>query len=95
MPLQEQPSVTNGDIYDIVGPVCETGDFLGRDRMLSLSAGDVLAVCSAGAYGFSMSSTYNSRLRAPEVMLDRGKIHEIRRRETVDELMTGEALLPD
>ena len=94
VPLQEQAPGAAGDICDIVGPVCETGDFLGKDRMLSLAAGDVLAICSAGAYGFSMSSTYNSRPRACEVMLDRGSIHEIRQRESIDTLMTGESLLP-
>ena len=94
VPLQEQPAGTIGDIYDIVGPVCETGDFLGRDRMLSLAAGDVLALCSAGAYGFSMSSTYNSRPRACEVMIDGQAMYEIRRRETLAELMAGESLLP-
>jgi len=94
VPVQEMPPGA-ADIYDIVGPVCETGDFLARERKLSLVAGDLLAVCSAGAYGFSMSSTYNARPRACEVMLDCGRIHEIRRRETTGELMTGETLLPD
>ena len=95
VPLTEQASGVGCDKYDIVGPVCETGDFLGRDRKLSLAAGEVLAVCAAGAYGFCMSSNYNSRPRAGEIMLDRGRIHEIRSRETIAELMTGEALLPD
>ena len=95
IPVQLPPAGTAGDIYDIVGPVCETGDFLGRDRKLSLAAGDLLAVCSAGAYGFSMSSIYNARPRACEVMLDRGQIHEIRRRESIEEMMTGEFLVPD
>ncbi|MGH8119098.1 MAG: diaminopimelate decarboxylase [Gammaproteobacteria bacterium] len=95
VPVQEARDGSGEGIYDIVGPVCETGDFLGRERKLSLAAGDLLAVCSAGAYGFSMSSTYNARPRACEVMLDRGRIHEIRRRETIEELMSGEALLPD
>jgi diaminopimelate decarboxylase len=94
VPLTEQLPGAGYDIYDIVGPVCETGDFLGRDRKLSLTAGAVLAVCAAGAYGFSMSSTYNSRPRACEVMIDHGNIHEIRRRETIDELLGGESLLP-
>ena len=94
VPLTEQSPGAGCDRYDIVGPVCETGDFLGRDRKLSLAAGEVLAVCAAGAYGFCMSSNYNSRPRACEVMLDRGNIHEIRRRENIDELMTGESLLP-
>lgn len=81
--------------YDVVGPVCETGDFLGKDRLLRLKQGDLLAVCSAGAYGFTMASNYNSRPRVAEVMVDGDQVHEIRRRETVDELMNGEVLLPE
>jgi diaminopimelate decarboxylase len=80
--------------YDVVGPVCETGDFLGRDRALCLATGDLLAVRSAGAYGFSMSSTYNSRPRAAEVMVDGDKMHVVRARESVEDLMRGEAVLP-
>ncbi len=80
--------------YDIVGPVCETGDFLGKQRELNLAPGDVLAVCSAGAYGFAMSSNYNSRPRAAELLVDGGRVHVVRRRETVAELMTGESVLP-
>ncbi len=81
-------------IYDVVGPVCETGDFLGKDRLLAIAAGDLLAVRSAGAYGFSMSSNYNTRPRPAEVMVDGKRIHLIRRRETIDDLLTGEAPLP-
>ena len=81
-------------IYDVVGPVCETGDFLGKGRKLHLEHGDLLAVCSAGAYGFTMSSNYNSRPRVAEIMVDGDQVHEIRRRETIDELMNGESLLP-
>ena len=81
--------------YDVVGPVCETGDFLGKDRSLRLEHGDLLAVCSAGAYGFTMASNYNSRPRVAEVMVDGDTVYEIRRRETVDELMNGESLLPE
>jgi diaminopimelate decarboxylase len=80
--------------YDIVGPVCETGDFLGKDRKLNLQPGDLLAVRSAGAYGFVMSSNYNSRPRAAEVMVDGTQAHMIRARETLDDLMAGEKLLP-
>ena len=80
--------------YDVVGPVCETGDFLGKDRALCLEAGDLLAVRSAGAYGFSMSSTYNSRPRAAEVMADGAKTHLVRARESIDDLLAGEQLLP-
>ena len=80
--------------YDIVGPVCETGDFLGKDRELNLQPGDLLAVRSAGAYGFVMSSNYNTRPRAAEVMVDGAQIHVVRARERLDELMAGERLLP-
>lgn len=97
MPVNEPVagSSDNGEIYDIVGPVCETGDFLGKERKLILDEGDFLAVCSAGAYGFSMSSNYNSRPRAAEIMIDRGKICEIRKRETMEDLMAGERLLSE
>jgi diaminopimelate decarboxylase len=81
--------------YDVVGPVCETSDFLGHDRALALAAGDLLAVRSAGAYGFSMSSNYNSRPRAAEVLVDGAKAHLVRARETVAELYAGERVLPD
>lgn len=79
--------------YDVVGPICETGDFLGKDRELNIQPGDLLAVRSAGAYGFAMSSNYNSRPRAAEVMVDGERFHIIRRRETVAELYAGETLL--
>lgn len=80
--------------WDIVGPVCETGDFLGKDRQLALSPGDLLAVRSAGAYGFSMSSNYNSRPRPAEIMVDGSQIHTIREREPMPQLWSGEHLLP-
>ncbi len=80
--------------YDVVGPVCETGDFLAKDRELCIEAGDYLALCSAGAYGFTMSSNYNSRGRAAEIMVDGDQHYLIRERETVADLMRGEALLP-
>jgi diaminopimelate decarboxylase len=80
--------------YDVVGPVCESGDFLGRDRALGIEAGDLLAVVSAGAYGAVMSSNYNTRPRIPEVMVDGNRFHIVRRRETVAELMAPESLLP-
>lgn len=79
--------------YDVVGPICESGDFLGLDRELSLREGDLLAICSAGAYGFTMSSNYNSRPRVAEIMIDGGKMVEIRRRESIADLMTGEVLI--
>lgn len=81
-------------VWDMVGPVCETGDFLGKDRELALAEGDLLAVRSAGAYGFVMSSNYNTRPRAAEVMIDGDTMHLIRRRETISELFAGESLLP-
>ena len=80
--------------WDLVGPICETGDFLAKDRSLILETGDLLAVASAGAYGFTMSSNYNSRVRAAEVMVDGESFHLIRARETIADLMQGEALLP-
>jgi len=80
--------------WDVVGPVCESGDWLGRDRRLAVAAGDVLAVLSAGAYGMSMASNYNTRPRAAEVMLDGERAHLIREREDVRSLFAGERLLP-
>jgi diaminopimelate decarboxylase len=81
-------------VYDVVGPVCETGDFLAKDRPLSICAGDYLCLMSAGAYGFVMSSNYNSRPRAPEVMVDGDQLHLVRQRETIEDLLSGESLLP-
>jgi diaminopimelate decarboxylase len=83
----------NRPCYDVVGPICETGDFLGKDRELNIEPGDLLAVRSAGAYGFSMSSNYNSRPRAAEVMVDGAPFQVVRRRETVTELYAGETIL--
>ncbi len=80
--------------YDLVGPVCETGDFLGKNRELALQQGDVLAVMSAGAYGFVMASNYNTRGRAAEVMVDGARAQLVRERETVTSLFAGESLLP-
>jgi diaminopimelate decarboxylase len=79
--------------YDVVGPVCESGDWLGRDRSLVVQAGDHLAVLSAGAYAMAMASNYNSRPRAAEVMLDGSRAHLIRERETVSELFANERLI--
>ncbi|WP_122709488.1 diaminopimelate decarboxylase [Pseudomonas viridiflava] len=81
--------------YDIVGPICETGDFLAKGRELVLAEADLLAVHSAGAYGFVMSSNYNTRGRAAEVLVDDTQAFEVRRRETVAELFAGESLLPE
>lgn len=82
-------------IYDVVGPVCETGDFLGKERELAIGAGDLLAVRSAGAYGFVMASNYNSRPRPAEVMVDGDVFHVVRKRETLESLWAGETLLPE
>ncbi len=81
--------------YDIVGPICETGDFLAKERELTLVAGDLLSVSSAGAYGFVMSSNYNTRARAAEVVVDGDQAYLVRRRETIKELYAHESLLPE
>lgn len=85
-------SDTPARIYDIVGPVCETGDFLGKGRELALAEGDLLAVHGAGAYGFVMSSNYNTRPRAPELLVDGDQVHVIRPRETLAQLLAAEVL---
>lgn len=78
---------------DVVGPICESGDFLARDRALPLpKAGDLLAVGVAGAYGFTMASNYNARPRPAEVMVDRGRAHLVRKRETLEDLVRGESI---
>jgi diaminopimelate decarboxylase len=89
-----QPREGQARTYDLVGPICETGDFLAKGRELVLAEGDLLAVRSAGAYGFVMSSNYNTRGRAAEVLVDGEQAHEVRRRETLAELYAGESLLP-
>lgn len=81
--------------FDIVGPVCETGDFLGKDRRLAIQSGDLLAIRSAGAYGFTMSSNYNSRPRAAEIMVDGATMHVARQRETIESLFAGEQIMQD
>ena len=97
--LDIQPVVQGSEAasarWDVVGPVCETGDFLGKDRELSLAQGDLLALFGAGAYGFSMSSNYNSRGRAAEIMVDGDRAHLIRERETIADMMRTESCLPD
>lgn len=80
--------------WDLVGPVCETGDFLGKERQLNLQPGDLLAVCSAGAYGFVMASNYNTRPRPAEVIVDDNAYSVVRKRESLAELMRGESMLP-
>ncbi len=82
-------------VYDVVGPVCESGDWLGKDRTLAIEQGDLLAIFSAGAYGFVMSSNYNTRPRAAEVMVDRERARLVREREEVKELFAGESIFPD
>ena len=91
--VQEHPDGTEG-VYDLVGPICETGDFLARQRALAVQEGALLAIRSSGAYGFSMASNYNTRPRPAEVMVDGGEIHLVRRRETLAELFDSESLLP-
>lgn len=92
------PAVKSGGgveaAYDIVGPICETGDFLGKKRPLQLNQGELLVMRSAGAYGFSMSSNYNTRPRAAEIMVDGDKAVVVRQRENIEQLMAGEVILP-
>jgi len=94
IPVEE---VTEGEskLFDIVGPICETGDFLGKDRLLNLQQDDLIAIRSAGAYGFTMSSNYNTRPRAVEVLVDGENAHVIRKRETIEELYDNEQLLDE
>lgn len=94
VPVKQQSSETP-QLYDVVGPVCETGDFLGKDRMLAITQGDLLAIRSAGAYGFTMSSNYNSRPRVAEVMVTGDRCHIIRAREQWQDLWRGEQLLSE
>jgi diaminopimelate decarboxylase len=97
--LDIQPVVRHPELatarWDVVGPVCETADFLGKNRELALTAGDLLAVSGAGAYGFTMSSNYNSRPRAAEVVVDGSNSHLVRARESIADIMRGESCLPD
>lgn len=81
--------------WDLVGPVCETGDFLGKDRELAIAPNDLLAVMSTGAYGFSMSSNYNTRGRAAEVIVDGDQMYLVRARETIEDMLRGEAIIPE
>ncbi len=93
IPVQ-QNNETETQTWDIVGPVCETGDFLGKQRDLALQENDLLAIRSSGAYGFTMSSNYNSRPRLAEIMVDKDKAYLIRERESITQLWAGEHLLP-
>ena len=91
-PVEQETRATQ-KCYDVVGPICETGDFLGKDRDLALEQGDLLAVRAAGAYGFTMSSNYNSRPRVAEVMVDGAKHQVVRQRETIEQLFANESVL--
>ena len=86
----KEPSTS---LTDVVGPVCETGDFLGKGRSINAQEGDLLAILSAGAYGFTMSSNYNSRGRSAEVLIKDGKAICIRRRETFEDIVSCETLM--
>ncbi len=91
-PVVQHPELKSA-VYEVVGPVCESGDFLGHDRELAIQQGDLLAIMSAGAYGMSMSSNYNTRPRAIELMVDGNQVHVIRQREQVSELFALEKTL--
>jgi diaminopimelate decarboxylase len=97
MDIQKVEQTTAGQLaqWDVVGPVCETGDFLGKARTLSLSQAELLAMFGAGAYGFTMSSNYNSRPRAPEIMVDGNDAYLVRPRENLADLVRGETCLPE
>lgn len=94
VPVSETSDISPRN-WEVVGPICETGDFLGHDRELAIEAGSLLAVRSAGAYGFTMASTYNARPRCAEVIVDGDTAHEVRARETIADLMRGERRLPE
>ncbi|MGV3591387.1 MAG: diaminopimelate decarboxylase, partial [Gammaproteobacteria bacterium] len=95
VPVEEAPGARVKRTWDLVGPICESADFLGRSRELALAPGDLLAVCSAGAYCFAMSSNYNTRNRAAEVMVDGDRHVLVRRRETYADQLALESVLPD
>ena len=93
VPVRAAPDDAEMVVVDVVGPVCETGDFLALDRaMPALAAGDLVAICGAGAYGMSMSSQYNARPRAAEVLVEGGAFRVVRERETIEDLMRGESV---
>jgi diaminopimelate decarboxylase len=94
--VEVQPRTnTDKKVYDVVGPVCETGDFLGKDRELAILPGDLLAVKSSGAYGFAMASNYNTRNKPAEIMVDGDQTHLIRRRETIADQLSAESIIAD
>ena len=92
MPVQ-QNTKQPAKLYDIVGPICESADFLAKNRLLALGEGDLIAIGSAGAYGACMSSNYNAKPKAAEVMVDKDKIHLVRRRETIQDLFALESVI--
>ena len=92
-PISERSSKSPNNFWDVVGPVCESADFLGKDRALNVNPGDVLAIKNAGAYGFSLSSNYNSRKRAAEVLVDEDRVLLIRERESFDDLIRHERIV--
>ena len=91
---RSQPRSGPMQTFDIVGPICESGDWLARARTLAAEPGDLLAILSAGAYGMSMASNYNSRGRPAEVMVDGARMHCVRKRESVADLFAAESMLP-
>lgn len=91
--LPVEKSTIEAKNYEIVGPICETGDFLGHDRKLSIMNGDLLAIMSAGAYGMSMSSNYNTRPRAAEILVVGSQTHVIRQRESIEQIIAGEQII--
>ncbi|RYY70884.1 MAG: diaminopimelate decarboxylase, partial [Comamonadaceae bacterium] len=93
-PVKPGPLQPDAPVYDVVGPVCESGDWIGHDRSLSVRPGELLVVLSAGAYCMSMASNYNTRGRAAEVLVDGDQAFLIREREKVSDLLRGERLLP-
>jgi diaminopimelate decarboxylase len=96
--LQTKPTrktkLTKSSTYDVVGPVCESGDWLGRDRSLAVEEGDLLAILSTGAYGFVMASNYNTRPKPAEIMVDGKNVYVIRKRENTQDLFASETVLP-
>lgn len=95
LPLHKSDDEHSDILYDIVGPICESSDFLAKARSLNLQQGDLLAICSTGAYGFTMASNYNSRPKPCEIMVDGDTAYEIRQRENITEMMNSESMLPE
>jgi len=93
--LNASQTTEKESVFDIVGPICETGDFIGKDRVISIEPDNILVIMDTGAYAMSMSSNYNSRPRLHELMIDKDKIHMIREKESFDDLIRGEKILPE